>query len=226
MCRVARARTMLSTTPEEVSRCRSRRWLKRSWSRDGPMEPSLSRISRSDCPGSVSTNWRAPSHPCGSAPWCRGRTPPTPMRSIPGSDGLLTPLRGQIKEWIATRVAPAIHPHLLRLLGRPGYALHPDGACRAGTLALTVHEAVGRDAAERPALLAAAALELQMEAAFVFDEVADAVPGAERSEDIGLAIALLTAGAAAATEAAAESPDRAAALDHFCRAYSDACPGQ
>src|SRR5207249_9699641 len=45
-------------------------------------------------------------------------------------------------------------------------------------------------------------------------------------EDLGLAIALLTAGAAAAEEAAADSPGRAAALDHFCRAYSEACAGQ
>ena len=54
----------------------------------------------------------------------------------------------------------------------------------------------------------------------------DAAPGASRSEDLGLAIALLTAGAAAAVEAAAGSPDGSAAMDHFCRAYSEACAGQ
>src|SRR2546428_8462948 len=78
----------------------------------------------------------------------------------------------------------------------------------------------------RTALLAAAAVEIQMEAACVFDDVADAAPGGTRGEDLGLAIALLTAGAAAAEEAAADSPDRSAAMDHFCRAYSEACAGQ
>jgi geranylgeranyl pyrophosphate synthase len=148
------------------------------------------------------------------------------VQLLPGCDPLLAPLRGQIQEIIATRVATPIHEELLMLLGRPGYALHPDGPCRAGTLALTVHEAVSRKPMGNTALLAAAAVELQMEAAFAFDEVADAAPGASRSEDLGLAIALLTAGTAAAVEAAAGSPDRAAAMAHFCRAYSEACAGQ
>jgi len=146
--------------------------------------------------------------------------------SIPGSDVRLGRLRRQIQEVLATRIATTIHEDLLKLLRRPGYALHPDGLCRAGTLALTVHEAVSREPMGKTALLAAAAVELQMEAAFVFDEVADASPGANRSEDLGLAIALLTAGAAAAVEAAAASPDPSPAMDHFCRAYSEACAGQ
>src|SRR2546425_1432472 len=120
----------------------------------------------------------------------------------------------------------SVRQDLLKLLGRPGYALHSDGLCRAGALALHVHDAVSRGPMGRAALLAAAAVEIQMEAAFVFDEVADAAPGGTRGEDLGLAIALLTAGAAAAEEAAADSPDRSAALDHFCRAYSEACAGQ
>jgi len=146
--------------------------------------------------------------------------------SIPGSNILLGRLRGQIRDVVATRVATTIHVDLLGLLGRPGYALHPDSMCRAGTLALTVHETVSRGSLGRTALLAAAAVELQMEAAFVFDEVADAPPGAKRSEDLGLAIALLTAGTAASVEAAAAAPDPSGAMDHFCRAYSEACAGQ
>ncbi len=139
---------------------------------------------------------------------------------------MLGPLREQIQKVIATRMAAPIREDLVKLLGRPGYALHSDGLCRAGALALHVHEAVIRGPMGRAALLAAAAVEIQMEAAFVFDEVADAAPGGTRGEDLGLAIALLTAGAAAAEEAAADSPDRSAALDHFCRAYSEACAGQ
>lgn len=154
-----------------------------------------------------------------------------PMTSAPGCDAVSGPLheqilREQILEVIATRIAKPIREDLMKLLGRPGYALHPDGLCRAGMLALHVHEAVIPEAVGRSGLLAAAAVELQMEAAYVFDEVADAAPGAGRSEDLGLAIALLTAGAAAAVEAADEAPDRSAAMDHFCRAYGDACAGQ
>ncbi len=148
------------------------------------------------------------------------------VTNTPGSDAVPVPLREQIQEVIATRIAKPIRGDLIKLLARPGYALHPDGSCRAGVLALEVHEAVIGDVVGRAGLLAAAAVELQMEAAYVFDEVADAAPGANRSEDLGLAIALLTAGAAAAVEAAADSPDRSAAMDHFCRAYSEACAGQ
>jgi geranylgeranyl pyrophosphate synthase len=136
------------------------------------------------------------------------------------------PLREQIQEVIATRIATPIRESLVKLLGRPGYALHPEGLCRAGTLALKVHEAVIREPMGRTALLAAAAVELHMEAMYVFDEVADAPSGGSRGDDLALAIALLTAGAAAAVEAAADSPGRSAALDHFCRAYSEACAGQ
>lgn len=154
-----------------------------------------------------------------------------PATSAPGCNAVSGPLRGQILreqilEVVATRVAQPIREELVKLLSRPGYALHPDGLCRAGVLALNVHEAVVRGAVGRAGLLAAAAVELQMEAAYVFDEVADAAPGAGRGEDLGLAIALMTAGAAAAVEAADGSPDRSAAMDHFCRAYSDACAGQ
>ena len=135
-------------------------------------------------------------------------------------------LRGQIREVIATCVAKPIRGDLEKLLARPGYALHADGMCRAGVLALEVRDSVIRQPVGREGLLAAAAVELQMEAAYVFDEVADAEPGAGRSEDLGLAIALLTAGAAAAVEATAHSPDRSAAMDHFSRAYGEACAGQ
>ncbi len=130
-------------------------------------------------------------------------------------------------EVIATCVAPTIRVDLVELISRPGYGLHPDGSCRAGMLALEVHEAVMREPAGRTALLAAAAVELHMEAAYVFDEVGDAAaPYGRRSEDLALAIALLTAGGAAAAEAAAGSPDPSAALRHFCAAYGEACAGQ
>jgi geranylgeranyl pyrophosphate synthase len=139
---------------------------------------------------------------------------------------VVSALREQLREVIATCVAPPIRKELVNLLGRPGYALHAGGSCRAGTLALDVHGAVFREPPGRSALLAAAALELQMEAAYLFDEVADAAPDARRSEDLALAIALLTAGGAAAVEAAAFSGDPAGALRHFCMDYNEACAGQ
>jgi geranylgeranyl pyrophosphate synthase len=138
---------------------------------------------------------------------------------------MLGPLREQVREVIAT-MAPTIRADLVSLLSRPGYALHPDGPCRAGVLALEIHAAVIREPAGRTALLAAAAVELQMEAAYIFDEVADAPPYGKRSEDLALAIALLTAGVGAAVDAAAGSPDPSSSLRRFSRAYGEACAGQ
>src|SRR3989442_7956095 len=128
------------------------------------------------------------------------------VTSTPGSDAVSEPLREQIQEVIATRIAEPIRGDLVKLLARPGYALHPDGLCRAGVLALKVHEAVIRDAVGRAGLLAAAAVELQMETAYVLDEGVDAAPGSNRRGDLGLAIALLTAGAAAGGPAAPQPP--------------------
>lgn len=139
---------------------------------------------------------------------------------------MLRSLRRQVHEVITDCVAPAIREDMVRLLGRPGYALHPAGPCRAGLLALKVHEAVNRKPFALSALHAAVAVELQMEAAFVFDEVADKAPYVTRSEDLALAIALLTTGMAAAEKAATGAPDPVGALQHFCTAYNEACAGQ
>ena len=139
---------------------------------------------------------------------------------------MLGPLREQIQQVIRTRITPVIREDLLKLLHRPGYAFHADGACRAGMLGLMVHEAVTGKHLSRRALLAAAAVELQMEAMYVFDRVADAAPDGKRSEDLALATALHTAGVSAAVEAVADSPDPSAALYHFCRAYSESSAGQ
>lgn len=139
---------------------------------------------------------------------------------------MLRSLRTQVHRIIAESVAPAIREDMVRLLGRPGYALHPAGPCRAGILAIEIHKAVMREPLAASALFAAAAVELQMEAAFVFDEVADEAPYATRSEDLALAIALLTTGMAAAERAASAAPDPVDALQHFCTSYGEACAGQ
>jgi len=141
------------------------------------------------------------------------------------TDPVQGPLREQLREILAAQ-PPVIRDDLLRLLGRPSYALHPDGPCRAGMMALEIHAAIRGEPAGRAALLAAAAVELQMEAAYVFDEVADAPPYPERGEDLALAIALLTLGTAAAVEAATGSRAPAHSLRPFCASYGQACAGQ
>ncbi len=139
---------------------------------------------------------------------------------------MLAALRKQILEVIALRVTRVIRDALVDLLHRPGYALHAAGACRAGALALEVHAAVTRKRPGRTSLLAGTAVELQMEAMYVFDDVADTAPDGRRGEDLALATALFTAGVAAAFEAASDSPDPTAALDHFCKSYSESTAGQ
>src|SRR6266571_2188990 len=188
------------------------------------MEPFLFKIFEAGFPVPDSRSSSAPSLLSPDARIAGSRIGPSP-KGTSGSESVLGPLRQQIQEVIATRVSSAIREDLLKLLRRPGYALHPEGACRAGRLALEVHEAVSRESG-RAAVLAAAAVELQMEAMYVFDEVADTAPDGKRSEDLALATALLAAGVAAAVEAATYSPDPSVALDHFCRAYSESSAGQ
>lgn len=135
-------------------------------------------------------------------------------------------LRQRVEQVIDECASPRVRGEIVALLRRPGYALDSESSCRAGMLALCVHEAVSRDPGADAALLAAVALELQMEAAFVFDDVADEAAYETRTEDLPLAIALMTTGMAAAQKAASGAPDPADALQHFCRSYGEACEGQ
>ncbi|HXH27696.1 MAG TPA: polyprenyl synthetase family protein [Candidatus Polarisedimenticolia bacterium] len=135
-------------------------------------------------------------------------------------------MRRHIREIVTTRVCEAIHEPLLELLRRPGYALHPEGACRAGGLALQIHGAVSREPPGRTAYLAAAAVECLMDASYALDDVADNTADGTCGTQIALATALVTAGVAAAVEAAAHSPAPSVALEHFCRAYSESSAGQ
>ena len=137
-------------------------------------------------------------------------------------------IRAQVADAILAHAAPALQADLVRHLARPGYALHPGGPCRAGLFALEVYRAV-RGSIDGAALAAAAAVELQMQAGCVFDDVADRPPDASRAgraEDLALAIALLAAATAAAAEAASDAPDPRDAMRHFCIATGEACAGQ
>lgn len=138
---------------------------------------------------------------------------------------MLTYVRAQVADAVVVHADPAIHADLVRLLSRPGYALHPEGRCRAGLFALEVYRSV-RGCCDQTALMAAAAVELQMQAAYVFDEVSDGESEESRAEDLALAIALLIAGTATAAEASSGSPGGAAAMRHFCATTGGSCAGQ
>jgi geranylgeranyl pyrophosphate synthase len=134
-------------------------------------------------------------------------------------------VRAEVADAILAHAAPSIQADLVRLLARPGYALHPKGRCRAGLFALEVYRAIRRQY-DRTALVAAAAVELQMQSAYVFDDVSDRRPDGSQAEDLALAIALLTAGTAAAADATSYSPDPSGAMRHFCVTTGGACAGQ
>lgn len=138
---------------------------------------------------------------------------------------MLSLLRAQVADAVLAHADAAIHADLIRLLARPGYALHEESRCRAGLFALEVYAAVRRRY-DRTSLVAAAAVELQMESASLFDDIADRPDRGARAEDLALAIALLTAGTAAAAEATSEADDPPDAMRHFGRATGRACAGQ
>ncbi|HET8947911.1 MAG TPA: polyprenyl synthetase family protein [Candidatus Polarisedimenticolia bacterium] len=139
---------------------------------------------------------------------------------------MLSYLRAQIADAVVAHAEPAIHADLVRLLSRSGYALHPEGKCRAGVFALEVYRSL-HGGCDQSALRAAAAVELQMQSAYVFDQVSDGDPEEEsRGEDLALAIALLIASIATAAEASSGSPGGAAAMRHFCATTGGACAGQ
>jgi geranylgeranyl pyrophosphate synthase len=134
-------------------------------------------------------------------------------------------VRAEVADVILAHAAPSIQADLVRLLARPGYALHPQGRCRAGVFALEVYGAIRRRY-DRAAFVAAAAVELQMQSAYVFDDVSDRRADGSQAEDLALAIALLTAGTAAAADATSHSPDPPGAMRHFCVTTGGACAGQ
>jgi geranylgeranyl pyrophosphate synthase len=138
---------------------------------------------------------------------------------------LLPFVRAQVADAVVAHAEPAIHADLVRMLSRPGYALHPEGKCRAGLFALEVYRSV-RGGYDQTALMAAAAVELQMQSAYVLDQVSDENPEETRAEDLALAIALVFAGTATAAEASVGCRGGAAAMRHFFASSGGACAGQ
>lgn len=118
---------------------------------------------------------------------------------------MLDVLRARIREAVESYCSePEFRKVMLRALSRPGFALHPEALCRAGVLTLQVYQTIAGppDAA---AIQAAVAVELYMQAAYMFDKVADREvdpnQGQNTAEELALAIALMACGAAAASQA-------------------------
>ncbi len=115
-------------------------------------------------------------------------------------DGIRQQVRASLARYLTDQQA---RDALLNALGRPGYCLHPEAACRSGSIALSTYLAIRSDVTE-VALKGAAAVEMEAEAAFMFDAVADRQTdpdGLDPAEELALAIALLNCGAAVACEA-------------------------
>ena len=100
---------------------------------------------------------------------------------------------------------PISRETMLCALARPGFALHPQAPCRAGVLTLEVYQAIS-GSPSAAAIQAAVAVELHMQAAYMFDNVADRDRGPSDdlspAEELALAIGLLSCGQAAAGEVA------------------------
>ena len=146
---------------------------------------------------------------------------------------MLEVLRSEIREVVSSYCTEPVHQDaILRALARPGFALHAEAPCRAGALTLQVYRSI-RGSLDRAAFRAAAAVELQMEAAYMFDDVADEEVdpsyGLSAAEELALAIALMNCGAAAAVEAVRQAGREGFSLDsllQFHRNYTSASGGQ
>ena len=146
---------------------------------------------------------------------------------------MLAALRREIESTIIRHCDEPIHREaVLRALSRPGFALHPEGQCRAGALALCAYQTV-RGTTNSVATLAAAAVELQLEASGMLDHVGDKEldprHGIGAAEELALALTILTCGAASACEAVREAGPQLSCLNpllEFHLAGISACGGQ
>ncbi len=118
----------------------------------------------------------------------------------------LARLQAEVRRLVTDHGAdPLLQDAMLRVLARPGFALHPKARCRAGLLVLEVHQLIsGRSGPA--AVKAAAAAEIYMQAAYLFDHLADRDQGPDDglgpAQELAIAIALLTCAQGAVCEAA------------------------
>lgn len=127
---------------------------------------------------------------------------------------------------------PHLREGMLQALSRPGFALHPEARCTAGLLTLKVYEAI-RGTLATAAFQAAVAVELYMEAAFLFDNVADeevdSTQNTSIAEDLAIAIGLLACGGMSACEAGKQLGSEAKSLHSLLQLQKDclsSCSGQ
>lgn len=119
---------------------------------------------------------------------------------------MLAALRAEIRKTVELYCQePISREAMLCALARPGFVLHPQAPCRAGVLTLEVSRAISGSPGAA-AIQAAVAVELHMQAAYMFDNVADRdkgpSDGLSPAEELALAIGLLSCGQTAAVEAA------------------------
>ena len=128
---------------------------------------------------------------------------------------------------------PISREAMLHALARPGFALHSQAPCRAGILSLEVYRTIAGPPSVA-AIQAAVAVELHMQAAYMFDNVADRdkgqSDGVSPAEELALAIGLLSCGQAAVCEAAFMSGRHGSGLRSMMRLVADCaskcCTGQ
>ncbi len=122
---------------------------------------------------------------------------------------------------------------MLYALARPGFALHPQAPYHAGILTLEVYQAISGPPSAA-AIQAAVAVELHMQAAYMFDNVADRDKGSSDdlppAEELALAICLLSCGQTVLCEAACAAGRHGSGLRSLLQwagnCASDCCAGQ
>lgn len=146
---------------------------------------------------------------------------------------MLQPLKDEIYRSVSQFCADSIQRKtMLSALARQGFALDSCSECRSGVLTLNTYYAI-KGSIDSVAISGAAAVELYMEAAFMFDSVADQdredVASLTYAEELALALTLMCCGSAKASEAALLAKGTGSsfeALMHFYKSYSAASAGQ
>ncbi len=120
------------------------------------------------------------------------------------SSALLDSLRTEVETTVSRYCSESgQRESLVQALKRPGFALHSDSRCRAGSLTIEVYRTI-KGSLSQVALEAAVAVELFIEAAFMFDDVADDEVDPDlnmnAAEYLALAITAINCASATATE--------------------------
>lgn len=148
---------------------------------------------------------------------------------------VLAELRAEARRTIASYCqAPLFREAMLSALARPGFLLHPTAPCRAGIFTLEIYRAISGSSPSAAAIRAAVAVEIHMQSAYMFDNIADCDldPGCDLSpaEELALAIGLLSCGQATVCEAAYAAGLCGTRLQSLLRLTSDCasacCAGQ